>query len=70
MTSLDPIWQHNISKKIAAMTKVVFRLHADSIDHREAVAEVRARYDAELSEIEGASRENLQRAQQEAEDAA
>ena len=68
MSTLDPIWQHNISKKIVAMTKVVFRLHADSIDHKDEVALLRTNYETELSEIESSSRENLARAQQEAND--
>lgn len=68
METLDPIWQHNISKKIVSMTKVVFRLHADSIDHRDEVSQLQTNYEAELSEIESSSRENLARAQQEAND--
>jgi serologically defined colon cancer antigen 8 len=66
MGEIDPVWQKNISKKIAQMTKAVFRLHADSIDHRDEVSQLKARYESELSQIEAESRDNLARAQVEA----
>jgi hypothetical protein len=66
MTELDPVWQRTISKKIAQMTRVVFRLHVESIDHRDETSQLKARYESELSQIEAESRDNLARAQVEA----
>ena len=68
MTEVDPIWQHNISKKIAQLTNVVFRLHADSIDNRDEVSKLREQYEIELSQIEAASKKHLAIAQKEADD--
>ena len=68
MTEVDPVWQHNISKKIVQLTNVVFRLHADSIDNRNEVQRLREQYEEELAQIEAASKANLELAQKEADD--
>ena len=68
MAEVDPVWQHNISKKIVQLTNVVFRLHADSIDNRDEVQRLREQYEEELSQIEAASKANLEVAQKEADD--
>jgi DNA repair exonuclease SbcCD ATPase subunit len=63
VTELDPVWQRNISKKIVQMTRVVFRLHANSIDDWDEVIQLKSRCESELSQIESESRDNLARAQ-------
>ena len=65
-SELNPVWQHNISKKISFLTKDVFRLHADSLDHRDEALDLTDDYERELSEIRDASQANLALAQKDA----
>lgn len=65
-SELNPVWQHNISKKISFLTKDVFRLHADSLDHRDETLDLTDDYERELQEIRDASQANLALAQKDA----
>ena len=67
-TELNPVWQHNISKKISYLTKDVFRLHADSLDHRDEALNLTDDYERELAAIRDASQANLALAQKDADD--
>lgn len=51
MNQLEENWKFNVSKKIAQLTKVIFRLHSESLDRRDLVAQVRKKCDEEISAI-------------------
>ena len=55
-------------KKIAKLTKTVFRYHTDSIDHRDAVTDLKQRYEAEVAAISSLSKELLEEERQECDD--
>ena len=55
-------------KKIAKLTNTVFRYHTDSIDHRDAVTDLKQRYEAEVAAISSLSKELLEEERQECED--
>jgi serologically defined colon cancer antigen 8 len=40
--------QRHKKKKIAALTKTVFRLHAETVDRKDELSELKAKYEAEL----------------------
>jgi serologically defined colon cancer antigen 8 len=66
MTDVDPAWKASISKKIAELTKIVFRLHSDSMDHRDSLLNLKESYEDEITLILNHSKEMLAAAQQEA----
>ena len=49
--SEDKTWAYNVSKKIAQLTKVVFRLYTENTDRRNLVAAVKQRYETEIQTI-------------------
>ena len=46
---IDENWKYNVSKKIAQLTRVVFRLHTESIDRRDAIARMKKNCDQEIA---------------------
>jgi serologically defined colon cancer antigen 8 len=50
MTAEDN-WKFNVSKKIAVLTKVVFRLHSESLDCHDRIRLLKCRSDHELDEL-------------------
>ena len=44
-------WKYNVSKKIAQLTRVIFRLHTESLDRRDLVAHVKKRCDEEIAAV-------------------
>ena len=56
--SEDKTWAYNVNKKIAQLTKVVFRLYTENTDRRNLVAAVKQRYETEIQTI----RERAERA--------
>ena len=45
MEPIDPNWKYNVSKKIAQLTKVIFRLHTESLDRKDSIAKLRKQQD-------------------------
>lgn len=48
---MDTNWKYNVSKKIAQLTKVIFRLHTESLDRRDLVAHVKKKCDDEIAAV-------------------
>ena len=67
MTEVDPHWRFNTSKKISLLTKVVFRLHSNSMDHRDSAVELKERYEDEITEILEEGKNWLENAQKQTE---
>lgn len=65
-TGVDPTWKADINKKIAQLTKTVFRLHSDSMDHRDSLNELKDRYQEEINEIMARGKEHLENLQKDA----
>ena len=63
MNQLDENWKYNANKKIAQLTKVIFRLHSESLDRKDVVAQVRKKCDEEISAIVLHSNEVINEAQ-------
>jgi DNA anti-recombination protein RmuC len=66
MTEVDPAWRAGINKQISKLTKIVFRLHSDSMDHRDSLVELKERYEDEIALILEQSKAHLAAAQAEA----
>ena len=66
LTEVDPHWRFNTSKKISQLTKVVFRLHSNSMDHRDSAVELKERYEDEISDILSDGKSWLEATQKEA----
>lgn len=63
MIEIDPSWKYNVSKKIAQLTRVVFRLHTESLDRADLVAHIRQKCDDEIAAVIQRSSEAVQEAQ-------
>ena len=63
MAEQNPKWMYEISKKIATLTKTVFRLHAETVDRKEEVNELKQRYEDEIALAEAKSRSCIEEAQ-------
>lgn len=48
-----------ISKIVAQLTKIVFRLHADSLDNKDKAIELKNSYEKELLPIKDVSKMNI-----------
>lgn len=57
--SEDRSWAYNVSKKIAQLTKVVFRLYSENADRKNLVASVKQRYESELQAIRDLTEQKL-----------
>jgi serologically defined colon cancer antigen 8 len=62
----DANWKFNACKKIAQLTKVVFRLHTESLDRKDFVAHIKKKGDQEIEAIVQRSNEAIQEAQRDA----
>lgn len=58
-------WKYNVSKKICQLTKVVFRLHCETIDRRERYCYMKKKYEDEIEEIKNLAIKTLENAQDE-----
>ena len=58
-------WKYNVSKKICQLTKVVFRLHCETIDRRERYLMMKKKYEDEIDEIKNLAIKTLETAQDE-----
>lgn len=67
LSEVDPKWRFNTSKKISQLTKVVFRLHSNSMDHRDSAVELKERYEDEIGDILSESKKWLENASKESE---
>jgi chromosome segregation ATPase len=63
---VDSAWRAGINKKISELTKIVFRLHSDSMDHQNSLVELKDRYEDEIGLILGQLKAHLAAAQGEA----
>jgi serologically defined colon cancer antigen 8 len=68
MGEAESNWKYNVSKKIAQLTKVIFRLHSESLDRRDLVSHIKQRCEKEISNIVEQSGEAIKQAQQDAGD--
>jgi serologically defined colon cancer antigen 8 len=59
-------WKFNACKKIAQLTKVVFRLHTESLDRKDFVAHVKKKCDQEIEAVVQRSSEATQEVQRDA----
>jgi serologically defined colon cancer antigen 8 len=57
-------WMAEVGKKIADLTKTVFRLHAETLDRKEEVNDLRAHYEEELALAAEKSKQLIDEAQQ------
>jgi serologically defined colon cancer antigen 8 len=51
MGEVDAHWKYNVSKKIAQLTRVIFRLHTESLDRHDLVAHVKQKCDLEIAAV-------------------
>ena len=65
MSGVSQEWMFTVNKKIAELTKTVFRLHAETVDRKDEVNELKARYEDELSAAVAASQKSIDQAQNE-----
>jgi serologically defined colon cancer antigen 8 len=68
MTESGTSWNYNVSKKIVQLTRLVFRLHTESVDRADLVAHIRRKCDDEISSIVQHSSAALEEVQQGAAD--
>ena len=66
--SIDENWRYNVSKKIAQLTKVIFRLHSESLDRHDLIARVKKKCDDEIASVVLKSSEVIGEAQKGASD--
>lgn len=66
MNHLDSNWKYNASKKIAQLTKVIFRLHSENLDRKDLVAHVKKKCDDEISAVIAHSNEVINEVQKNA----
>jgi len=68
METVNSNYKYNVSKKIAQLTKVVFRLHTEALDRKDAISQVRKKCDDEFTSISKQVQEMQEKYQQEIKD--
>ena len=59
MTAIDEQWLYDVSKRIALLTKKVFRLHAETVDRRDDAKHLQQLLEDELATIKVQSKKAI-----------